>query len=63
MPKMHKIEIGNSVLNKSGGMGVMYVNDRRVAGGKPYGGFRVAKTYMISDEDLREAMRNAETTE
>lgn len=61
MPKVHKLEIGNSVHSKDGGMGVMYLNDIRIAGGKPWGGFVAAKTYRISDADLREAMRHAET--
>jgi hypothetical protein len=59
--KTHKLEVGHSVHGKPGEIGIVYLNNYRIRGGKPWGGFVAERTYEISDADLREAMRHAET--
>lgn len=63
MARIHKLEIGRSVHARPGSVGIIYLNDHRIVGGKPWGGFIAERTYTISDADLREAMRQAETVE
>jgi hypothetical protein len=57
--KIHRIEIGRSVHSK-GDMParIVYLNDIRIHGGKPWGGFVAESTFEIRDDDLREALKH-----
>lgn len=61
MGKIHVLEIGRSVHQKPGEYCCTYLNDRRISGGKPWGGFIAERTIKISAEDLREALANAKS--
>lgn len=55
--RTHKLEIGRGVHDKPGALGIVYLNDFRISGGKPWGGFVAEKTYTFSDDDLKDAIR------
>jgi hypothetical protein len=56
--KRHTIQIGRGVHSKPGTLNIVYLNNYRVLGGKPWGGFVAEHTYVISDDDLRTAIKS-----
>ena len=57
----HKLEIGHGAHDKRFRCTTIYLNDYRICGGKPWGGFVPEYTFTISDADLRQALHHAST--
>jgi len=59
MSNVHTIEIGRSIHQKPGDYCCTYLNDQRIHGGKPWGGFIAERTIKISDNELRAILSSA----